>query len=105
MTRIILAWIAALTTVTLVYAGGISGPPVCLTATDVWSIYPGARLMGSLSAPRLACQRARWDSAMGALPSTDLGLLDIPPWNLHPFLPTTGLALHGCPFRVLAPQW
>src|SRR5262249_4911457 len=53
-------------------------------------------------AVRNALQRRRCASAIRALPSTDLGPVDSPPWKRQRRFPGVTLMMQGAPARVLA---
>ena len=94
-----------------------------LIARDVehvlgWSCFLHAPRLSSyvirLRSALIALTRATWAwdrrpcfvcaAAARAMPSAVRGPVDLPPCNLHRFLPLMAGFLHGDPLRVLAPQ-
>jgi len=62
---------------------------------DAWWLEPRSRHFA---------QRSLCAAAIRALPSSDLGPVLLPPWNLQRRLPGSDFNRHGWPFRVFAPQ-
>lgn len=62
------------------------------------------RLMPDAACLLAFAHRFRCASAICFRPSSVFGPVDIPPWSRQRFLPGSDFALHGVPFRVLAPQ-